>query len=423
MKKIAVILFCLLTTLFLFACKNGNKEIKPGVLHVGYGRMDITPYNFSMPMNGYGNNNERLSTGVDDPIYATCIAFTDEKNNTILLYQMDMGNPYGEVTINTRAISKATGVPAKNIIFSATHTHDGPGFSGGVSSDIIAKYMDMIADWVVEAAKTAMADRKPAEMYMATTTLENMNFGNHYLMSSGEIVGDNFGKISGTYVKHTIDADNTMQILRFVRKDTKDVVMVNWQTKPIRNAGRTHTKISSDIVGPMRDYVEKHLDCNFAYFTGASGNVNPTSRISAENVTKNYIEQGKKMGEYAVAACENMTKVITHNVQIVEEDYVAKSTEKPDQKFPLSAFSIGDVGFICAPYEMFSENGQQIKEASPFKMTFVVTYANAICGYVPSKPTYVYGGFEVEYNNYVEGTAEALVDRFASMLNELHKTR
>ena len=58
MKKIAVILFCLLTTLFLFACKNGNKEIKPGVLQVGYGRMDITPYNFSMPMNGYGNNNE-----------------------------------------------------------------------------------------------------------------------------------------------------------------------------------------------------------------------------------------------------------------------------------------------------------------------------------------------------------------------------
>ena len=132
------------------------------MLQVGYGRMDITPYNFSMPMNGYGNNNERLSTGVDDPIYATCIAFTDEKNNTILLYQMDMGNPYGEVTINTRAISKATGVPAKNIIFSATHTHDGPGFSGGVSSEIIAKYMDMIADWVVEAAKTAIADRKPA---------------------------------------------------------------------------------------------------------------------------------------------------------------------------------------------------------------------------------------------------------------------
>ena len=423
MKKLIAIMLCLCMVLPVFGCaKEETTEIENTTLQVGYGRVDISPYDLSMPLRGYGNPLERFSTEVEDPIYATCVAFTDVNGNTILLYHMDLCTAYSELLMNRRSISKATGVPTSNIMISATHNHSSPELN--VTNDAVSRYVELLQEWMVEAAEAAMADRKPAEMYMTTTTLENMNFVRHYVMSDGSIVGDNFGSPSGkTYVKHTVDADNTMQILRFVREGGKDVVMVNWQTHPLRNSSSTSTRISSDIVGTMRDYVEEKMGCNFAYFSGASGNIDPSSRISKENVTYNYVEQGQKMGEYAVAACQNMTKVNTHNVQVTSETYTASSTTESDRDFDIFAFSIGDVGFICAPYEMFSENGQQIKEGSPFKMTFVITYANGGNAYVASEATYAYGGYEVEYHNYVKGTAEELVTRYIALLNQLYPTR
>ena len=53
------------------------------ILSVGYARVDITPKE-SVPLRGLGTSSERMSTDVIDPLYATCIAFSDETGNTIL---------------------------------------------------------------------------------------------------------------------------------------------------------------------------------------------------------------------------------------------------------------------------------------------------------------------------------------------------
>ena len=84
--------------------------------------------------------------------------------------------------------------------------------------------------------------------------------------------------------------------------------------------------------------------------------------------------------------------------------------------------TIGDVGFAYAPYEMFDTNGKQIKEGSPFAMTFVCTMANIGNGYVAEEAAYEYGGYEVEYRGYLKGTAEELANQFVSMLKELKGT-
>ena len=86
---------------------------------------------------------------------------------------------------------------------------------------------------------------------------------------------------------------------------------------------------------------------------------------------------------------------------------------------PISAVSMGDVGFVSAPYEMFDANGVQIKEGSNFKMTFVCAYANGDYGYIPSSLAHSHGGYEVFSCCFVQGTGEALADKMISMLNEL----
>ena len=55
---------------------------KDSLFTVGYARTDITPSE-SVPLAGYGNTMQRLSQGVLDPLYATCIAITAGENTLL----------------------------------------------------------------------------------------------------------------------------------------------------------------------------------------------------------------------------------------------------------------------------------------------------------------------------------------------------
>ena len=50
---------------------------------------------------------------------------------------------------------------------------------------------------------------------------------------------------------------------------------------------------------------------------------------------------------------------------------------------PLMA--LGNVGFIFVPYEIFGSNAMQIKEKSPYPMTFIITCAHHHHGYLPNE--------------------------------------
>ena len=94
--------------------------------------------------------------------------------------------------------------------------------------------------------------------------------------------------------------DNQLQLIKFSREEGKDIIMANFQMHPHRNGGSKNLNMTADIPGVFRTELENQLGVNVLYFTGASGNVNPTSRITEENITKDYIEQGKALAKYAI---------------------------------------------------------------------------------------------------------------------------
>ncbi len=428
MKKALALLLCLICAFLLLACTPGGSDettegAKTNTLLVGFGREDITP-TFSVPMRGYGNPSQRYSTNVLDKLYSTCIAFTDEDGNTVLLFHNDLCSTPGSVyTPLRKQISELTGIPFGNIMFSATHTHSGPEQTLDGDS-AVELYNEFAAEKMIKAAQAALADRKPAQMYTASTNLKNLNFVRHYVMSDGSIVGSNFGSATGkTYVEHVQPVDDQMQLIRFKREGGKDVVLVNWQVHPLRTGGSSLTNISADVVGAMRMYLEPQMNCHMAYFTGGSGDVEPVSRIQSENITESYLEQGEAMARGAILACDNMTRQETGKVQILQRELktlVHKNEVTLGQSY---AFSIGDVAFTTHQYEMFDSNGKYVKENSPFAMTFVVTCANSSGGYIAAEWAYAYGGYEVEYTGYVKGTGEQLAKDYVQMLEELYPTR
>jgi len=401
---------------------------KKKTLEVGYARVDISPTG-PVNMRGYGDEETRLSMGIADPIYSTCTAFRDGDGNMILLFHNDLiASPADPIGFIRKKISQEAGIPMENVMVSATHTHHGPSISNG--SDSIQKYNKDLRAKMLEAAKAAIADLKPAQMYISSIETEAMNFTRHYLTKDGSVCGDNFGSSSSGLVGHVRKADPMMQLVKFTREGGKDVVMVNFQTHPHRAGGTRsiYNMITADIVGTMRDNIEPALDCHFTYFTGASGDVNPNSRIASENVSKDYIEHGKMMSDYAVKASENFQQANVGTLQVLKNSFDAEGKEgvKDARPIEMYAFSIGDVAFICAPYEMFNENGEQIKNGSPFKMTFVVTCANSAQGYIPSTAGYDYNGltsYGANAGDYAKGTGDALAAKYVEMLKTLYETK
>jgi len=86
----------------------------------------------------------------------------------------------------------------------------------------------------------------------------------------------------------------------------------------------------------------------------------------------------------------------------------------------LSAYAIGGISFIAAPYEMFTNHGVYIKENTPFPMTFVVSCCNGANSYLPSTQAYDYGCYESHNGNFVRGTGDRLAETFVKMLKKLH---
>ena len=85
---------------------------------------------------------------------------------------------------------------------------------------------------------------------------------------------------------------------------------------------------------------------------------------------------------------------------------------------PFYAITFGDIGFVSAPYEMFDTNGVQVREGSPFKMTFVCSYSNGGFGYVPSSIAFPHGAYEVFISRFCETTGDDFADEMVRLLNE-----
>lgn len=424
MKRILSFLLCLFLCINFAGCtSNDNTESAP-TMQVGYARADISP-TFKVQLQGYFSPTNRWGDNILDPLYATCMAFTDADGNTALIFSVDLCTPEGTVIPFARkAIAKATGIDVDSIMISCTHTHSAPDVTS--THEIMLKYFDFLEEQLVKAAQDALADRKIAQMYTTSTVLDNMNFIRHYRLSDGTTGGSNFGDFdNNTIIKHEQDPDNIMQLVRFTREGSKDIIMVNWQVHPLRTGGDVLPDVSADLVGAMRLALEPMMNCQMIYFTGASGDVNPTSQISSENVNLDYMQQGELMAKEAAMACDDMVKQDTGKVQVLRRDQEVGCTGG-SKKILTYAISVGDLAFAVASYEMFTANGVYIKENSPFDMTFILTCANTSNRYMPAEHAYNYKGeqaYEVGNGGFEKGVAEIVANGFVEMLTELHNNK
>lgn len=448
MKKLFCMILACVMLLGLAACGGqGSTETQPkeeAGLQVGFGRTNITP-GFSVALQG-GDYTKRMSQGVLDNLYATCIAIRSG-DETVLLYTIDVKLMTGGfVEPMKMAISMKTGIPQNNIFLSATHTHSGPAVR--YSWDGSSRYLAEFNDNVVGAAELALKDLAPASMSAGGVMTEGLAYVRHYVLLDGTIGGPNFGNDNAPRKEHVRDADAELQMVRFSREDKKDILMLGFGAHCTMNGQETDLMLSADYPAPTREHIENtDSDLLVAFFQGASGDQVPTSSVDPNSAARDgYREHGKKLGQYALDALSTLKPVEGEQISFANQT-MTYATNKKDldktegfngrfeqkwigirSKLPatrdmvLRAVTVGNLGFVFAPYEMFGEQGRYIKDHSPCDVTLVATCGEGDNSYLASSTGgFAYNSYEAQVCYYAEGVAEQAAKDFVDILTVLKK--
>lgn len=461
MKKVITMVLVLAMVLGLCACAGSGEGGSKGEkgLQIGFAKENITP-NFTIGLTGYSDSDTRKnSDGFLDYVYITCIA-AKEGDETVLFYTMDSSAMKDSRADGFRAyISEAVGIPGDRMFFSATHTHNGPDYSS-------SQYAEFIHDKMIKVTKDAIADLSAATIYATSTQAEKMTFVRHYEMIDGTYSGSNFGNWSIDIKDYANKADEEMQVVKFDRADEskKDVVLVNFQAHNDHAKQIGYNAISAGYVAGIRDELSAKSGCEVAFFMGASGNLNPTSRIAADNHNLQCKEYGAKLGQIAFEAMSNLEEVggsgiaVTNYTMEAEVDHswdhmkaqaqevynlwksagkeagdalgrtygfsssyqardiISRSSKPATENIKQGAFRIHDLGFVTGPYEMFCGNGMAIKDASPYKYT-IIMMGNS--GYIPDEKAFNYRCYEADTGTFAKGVAEKLQDKYIEMLKSI----
>jgi hypothetical protein len=419
---------------------------------VGAAKVDITPAESELPKQYWG---------ILDRVYSRAIVI-DNGTTTAALITVDvimMPDPVWKRL--SERIARELGMPAKNLVITATGTHSvpfsvgGAGPGNGANVGMGSSYEDKI----VNSARLAREKLQPARMSYGT--------GVSYLNVQRDIIdpktrrwweGPNY---DGT-------SDKTVAVVKFVSLSGEPIaVYYNYAVFNVITG--TLDLVSGDITGASSRYIEESFDNKIVAVlsAGAHGDQNPIYFQQTYDLReiriREYAKQGQDISnsmpsggtgldrkDPIVARLMNQQKqMILSMGQLLGEEvlHVMRGTNREestvqiysDQKIVtcpgrertnegrggiagtykdadpvairLGLLMIGDVAIGSVNAGIYSAIGQRLKKESPYAKTMLTTAANGFssAGYIPDDASYGHETFEVLSSRLKPGCAESAI--------------
>ena len=440
-------------------------------LQLGAAEIDITP-----PV-GYrlaGYFNERLATGTHDPLHAKAIVLQQGKEQVALVSCDLVGLSLNVSTIARAQASARTGIPVKNIVVCATHSHTGPLFEGPLREyfhEVAERkfsrdpqeeidYPAFLVERVVKVLAAAQVNLRPAELQAGVATQRGLSFNRRYWMKNGKVVF-NPGQLNPDIVRPAGPTDPDVGILMARDLATR---------QPF--AGLTVFATHSDTVGgtlysaDYEYYLERTLRAAYgkdyvsAFGIGTCGDINHINVSKKEPTSGLAVAErlGSTLGTTVVAAApylpviskpalavrsttiqvpfqqatpeqvadaravmqkfyDNNTSFLTKVAAVKTLDLASLGATRPME---VQVFRLdGETAIACLPCEIFVEFGLAIKRASPFRHTLVISVCNDRPSYVPTLKAFGEGSYEVTNARVKPGAGEMLVAAAVKLLGSL----
>jgi squalene-hopene cyclase-like protein len=435
-------------------------------LRAGAYAIDITPRTF--PVSSTPHHDNQVSE-VHDRLHARCLVLDDDRTR-IAIVVADNNMVPRQIFDAAKAKAEAlTGIPAQNMLMSATHTHTAVTVAGISQSKIEKAYVGFLADRIAEGIKTAVSQLEPARVGWGVGSDPSQVFNRRWFMKPGyefvdplglgtDKVKMNPGRAHPDLLKPAGPVDPQVSLLSVQARDGRPIALLaNYSLHYV--GGVPDKTLSADYFGEFARQITRRIGAEdaqppfvAAMSNGTSADINNIDfrverprrepfeqiRIVANSVAdaaydayqkiqyvddaplemrETEIELGVRLPSAAdvVRAKEHLAKAGPEPYHNRDEEYsretILLARYPPVVKVKLQAIRIGNLGIASSPCETFVETGLAIKKQSPLEQTFVIELANGYNGYVPTPEQHRLGGYETwrARSSYLEVNASTKV--------------
>ena len=461
-----------------------TRSTAPPRVQAGAGKRLITPP-VGGPLVGIPERDlANGSRGVHDDLYARALVLDNDLVRVALVSVDLFAVPHELSEEIARNVSAKVDIPQDNVVLAASHTYSGPSVSKTpVGGEPDGDWLAVLTSEVTRAVQDAFTSRRPARVGAGTarcpaTLNRRVRLPESEGSSSGGVIEPDLGIVRVTDLH-----DRTIAILAnyacqplTVGGDGAFLISADF---PGIFAARIESVFPGCVAlftnGAAADVVHRSQSSNSgqtsAVYRGAmlmgelladeavrlAGRIRPRRRVSLAVERKRIalpldvkkapsVRPKRGDGAYqAVSKFEKQLLAGQGSDALIDESaarYIAESRwvpamaaelrrgKRPRQvETSLWAVSVGTVGMVTAPGEMYSISGSEVSRKSPFKRTFLLGYAGDYLGFLAPRDVWEQGGWEIEEAHrflpgpglpLVAGTVEdTLIEHMLSLLRSL----
>ena len=408
-----------------------------------------------------------VATGVHDDLFARALVL-DDGNTTAALVSVDVlgvSRPFADKVRSS--IEQRTGIPARHIVISATHTHCAPVtlnhfFNQGQPLD--EQYLERLAAGITASVERAHQTRRPRRLRSGSVSVEGIAVNRRTenglpidqtagVITIEELDG-NPAAVSVFYPCHTTTlGPNTLEITadfpyytiaRLKEKLGADVGVLYFNgAEGDLSVGHKSDLSAVGIIAPNRTFERAEelgnrlADCVYA---GIAGLLPEDACLAVERTIsllplKSYAplaemrsirrHAGEEMRRAEESGAADRDLILARQRSLftrIEEYYASLSECLAEPKLleaELTAIRIGDTVLVSLPGEVFVAISLAIRQRSPFKSTLFVGLANDYIGYIPTAEAITSLGYEVVASRVTPGAAAVLTDSAVELLRSL----
>jgi len=415
--------FFLFIPTFIIAADTGD------TLFGGTAKTNITPEK-PVTLAGYSNRTG-LSQGIHDPISARVVVFEQNGNKLVLVSTDILGYYDGTADIFRKAIISRFNLKPSELFLTAIHTHSAPSITLDTEKGHVnnLEYVKKLQDKLIGVIGRAFENKQPVQI---GTGSGSSPVG----ANRRAVLYDENGNPRTRLGRNPYGVtDKEVQVLKMINGNEQlQAVLFDYATHST-SLGKNYL-ISGDVHGLAEQFLEKFFGDNVIApaFAGASGNIDPWYRILRSFETKNgWIPEPVLLGTllgtevvHVLNAIENFSSTgpVKSAFETVElpgkpRGELKTTADQPPTPLNISVARIGDIAFVGLGGEVLCEIGMDIKKASPFEQTIVMTHCNGTAGYLPPKHLYIEGGYEITSSPFASSAAEMVIKKAVKMLNQL----
>lgn len=403
----------------------------------------ITP-SIGMPL--AGTRIKRISKGIKDTLYAKVLIINKEKETIVIVTCDLLAISRESVNRIRKSVEGRLGIPGKNILISATHTHTGVAVVSIFEDIPDITYIQILEKKILEAIEHAYNKLETVTIKQGIGKEEDIIFNRRVLLKDGTVIMGGMEEETKIETIKEVEGpiDPDIGVLSF-ENNTGDSIAVLYNFSCHANiiAG---LEISADFPYYVQQSVNRLLetdDIPVIFLTGACGNIHHLNVFDPDSVksrSKYFDPRGlERCRRFSIILASEIVKAALKSKEIKKDNFnvsnkllkveirtpnddevqwakLILNSKIKDEKDEASAnailklkkfkesdgyaelelqiINIGEVAIIAIPGEVFVEIGLKIKKISPFKNTFIATLANGYEGYMPTQKAFKNGGYE-----------------------------